>query len=268
MTYENYQAAVRPKVQGSLNLHRAFDGMELDFFIMLSSIVGVMGNLGQANYSAGGSFQDALATYRNSRGLVGASVDIGVVRSVGYVSEHSDTAKFLIDIGHRLLTEDDVLKAIGYAVASPYCGQIILGLNTGPGQHWEKTCMGRDMRFGPLRYRETTTQASAPSGGAADMGAKISQATTLEDAADAVVEGVRKKLMDIFMLSESEVDVSKGLSDHGVDSLVAVELRNLLALRAGAEVSIFEILQSPSIARLGLLVASKSSHIDPSLIPV
>jgi aryl carrier-like protein len=82
-----------------------------------------------------------------------------------------------------------------------------------------------------------------------------------------VLKSITNKLMDIFMIAETEVDPSKSLSVYGVDSLVAVELRNMLALRAGAEVSIFDIMQSPSITALASTVASKSSHIDSSLVP-
>ncbi|THC88924.1 hypothetical protein EYZ11_011625 [Aspergillus tanneri] len=64
MTYSDFSAAVRPKVVGSLNLHNAFLTQHLDFFILLSSAAGIVGNSGQANYAAGCTFQDALARYR------------------------------------------------------------------------------------------------------------------------------------------------------------------------------------------------------------
>lgn len=77
---------------------------------------------------------------------------------------------------------------------------------------------------------------------------------------------ITKKLVDIFMLAEAEVSPSLGLSDYGVDSLVAVELRNMLALRAGSETSIFDIMQSTSITSLASAVATKSSYLDKSLV--
>lgn len=82
MTREGYVTAINPKVQGSWNLHEIFPSTQLDFFIMLSSLVGVAGNVSQANYSAGGSFQDALARYRNARGLPAVTLDLGI-SSVG-----------------------------------------------------------------------------------------------------------------------------------------------------------------------------------------
>jgi hypothetical protein len=54
MTADDFNAVLRPKVQGSWNLHNI--AQDVDFFIMLSSLVGVMGGAGQANYAAASVF--------------------------------------------------------------------------------------------------------------------------------------------------------------------------------------------------------------------
>lgn len=127
--------------------------------------------------------------------------------------------------------------------------------------------MARDHRFSSLRYRQSAQNtASASKAGTGDLGSLIAAASSFDEAVEVIVKGITKKLMDIFMIAEAEIAPSNALSEYGVDSLVAVELRNMLALRAGAEVSIFDIMQSTSITAVGTLVASKSSHIDPSLV--
>lgn len=270
MTVADYEAATKPKVEGSWNLHQLLKNTHLDFFIMLSSLAGVFGHSSQSNYSAGGCFQDALAFYRNSQGLPAVSIDLGVVESIGYVAEHDGTAERMHKMGYTILRESDVLEAVESAMVSPFSGQILLGINTGPGQHMQETAMSRDARFSPLRYRElahTLVSANLGFANSSDIGVKISQANTFEEAASAVAEAICKKVADIFMMEDGEVDVKKKLSDYGVDSLVVVEIRNMLTLRVGAEVSIFDIIQSTSISSLGSLVAAKSSHLSPSLLP-
>ncbi|KAH6658934.1 hypothetical protein BKA67DRAFT_509967 [Truncatella angustata] len=271
MSLADYQAAVSPKVDGSWNLHQAFNKVDsLDFFIMLSSLAGILGHPSQSNYSAGGSFQDALAHFRNRRGLPGAAIDLGVVSSVGYVAEHDNTSERLARSGHTILSEEDVLNAIKFGISSPFSGQMVLGLNPGPGPHWEETAMGRDMRFAAIRYHElgskTERQPGTSAGNASDLGLRIAEASSLEEAADVVADAIVKKLMTIFMMQQSDIQLSKRLSEYGVDSLVAVELRNMLALRAGADVSIFDIMQNSSISKLARVVATKSSHLDSSVI--
>ncbi|KAI9879283.1 MAG: hypothetical protein M1830_009013 [Pleopsidium flavum] len=267
MTLEDYYVAIRPKVQGSWNLHLQLSSHELDFFVMLSSLAGIVGYASQCNYSAGGTFQDALARYRTARGLPGVAIDLGVVKSVGYVAENDGTADRLKKSGHMVLSEDDVLGAVESAITSPPSTQIMFGLNSGPGRHWEESPMARDLRFSSLRYRQSAQYtASVSKAGSTDLGSKIAAASSFDEAVEVIVKGITKKLMDIFMVAEEEVTPSKALSDYGVDSLVAVELRNMLALRAGSEISIFDIMQSRSITALSAMVASKSSHIDPCLM--
>lgn len=262
MTLEQYNAAIRPKVHGSWNLHHQL--VDLDFFVMLSSLSGIGGFASQCNYSAGNTFEDALARYRTSKGLHGASIDIGIVKSVGYVAENRGTADRLKKSGYKELTEDDVLKAIESSIISSPQTQMLLGLN---GADWEESGLARDQRFTALTARQSSSATSVSKVASGELSGLIAAATTLEEAAAVVLDGITKKLMDIFMITEAEVDPSKSLSGFGVDSLVAVELRNMLALRTGAEVSIFDIMQSASIQALSVTVASKSSHIDPLLVP-
>ena len=268
MKLEDWSAAVRPKVQGSWNLHEQLSKTELDFFIMLSSLAGICGYASQANYSAGGSFEDALAKYRTASGLPGVAIDIGIVKSVGYVAETDGTAeRLIVNSGYMTLSEDDVLGAIESAIISPYSGQILLGLSEGSNRPWEETQIARDLRFSSLRYQNLAENSGvAAKTGGNDLSGKIAAATTFDQAVGICSEGITKKLMDIFMIDEVDLNPSSSLSSYGVDSLVAVELRNMLSLRAGADISIFDIMQSATITTLAVTVASKSSYIDTSLV--
>lgn len=77
--------------QGSWNLHEVLP-RDLDFFVFLSSLAGVIGSISQANYAAGNTYQDALAHYRQSQGLAARSIDLGLMKGIGYVEEHEDVA--------------------------------------------------------------------------------------------------------------------------------------------------------------------------------
>lgn len=64
------------------------------------------------------------------------------------------------------------------------------------------------------------------------------------------------------MVPVAEIDLSKPPAHFGVDSLIAVELRNMLVLQAAADISIFDILQTASLAALARLVSEKSRHLQ------
>jgi NADPH:quinone reductase-like Zn-dependent oxidoreductase len=100
MTHDDWAAGTRVKINGTWNLH-SLAPKDLDFFIMLSSISGIIGNAGQANYNAGNIFQDNLAHHRCSLGLKGTALDLGAVLDVGYLAvdklTDADQAKQLTD---------------------------------------------------------------------------------------------------------------------------------------------------------------------------
>lgn len=279
MSLSDYKAALGPKVDGSWHLHDLLHDKKLDFFVMLSSLTGILGSPSQSNYTAGGSFQDALAAHRVRQGLPAVSIDLSLVDHVGYAADHGGVAERLSKLGFRVLSADNVLEAVGRAIASPWQGQLLVGIDRDPGSHWnEDATLGRDNRFALLRpteVAESTANSAARRGEATaakgatrcDLGTKVREASTLDAAANIVTEVICQKVKDIFALQEDDdVDVRQPLTRYGVDSLVVVEIRNMLALEAGAELSVFDVMQSPSISRLGSMVAAKSSYLDSRLI--
>ncbi|KAI9705383.1 MAG: hypothetical protein M1820_005213 [Bogoriella megaspora] len=268
MTLDDWQTCIRPKVAASWNLHSHFSQPNsLDFYIMLSSVSGIIGTASQANYAAGCSYQDALAHKRRSMGLPAVSLDLGIVKEISYAS--TPEARALMDSWRRggqliVLSEEAVLRAFAAAVLYPLDQpQIVVGLNTGPGPQWD-SLMGRDARFHPLKYRQSAaarSQALETEGNAQSLTVQLKIASSSEEAVRVVGEAVAGKLADVFMIPADDVDLSKPPLYYGVDSLVAVELRNMLTLQALADVSIFNILQSLSLMALAVDVVAKSKLI-------
>ncbi|KAK1916278.1 hypothetical protein P3342_004095 [Pyrenophora teres f. teres] len=164
-----------------------------------------------------------------------------------------------------VLSEGDVLKSLASAITAPFAKQLIFGINTAPSSAlWDDGPASRDLRFWPAKFR-STGESDANSGAADTLASRIARAKTLEEAAVAVAAEITSKIMDIFMIPEAEVFPNKPMSDFGVDSLTAVELRNALATKAEAEVSIFDIMQSQSLSALAVAIAAKSAHLNPAL---
>lgn len=162
ITLDDWQTAVWPKVTASWNLHSHFSQPDtLDFFVMLSSLSAILGWASQANYAAGGSYQDALASWRCFQGLPAVSLDLGMVKGVGYVAESLAVLDRVRKAGQSLaLPDETVTQCLATAILHLFDQpQILLGLNSGPGPQWDtsnKSSMGRDPRFLPLKYRQPT----------------------------------------------------------------------------------------------------------------
>ncbi|KAB8221883.1 hypothetical protein BDV33DRAFT_229960 [Aspergillus novoparasiticus] len=268
MTLADYQTAIHPKVHGTWNLHTQFAQKgSLDFFVMLSSAVAVAGNASQANYAAGGSYQDALARWRVSHGLPGVSIDLGAVKGIG-VAANSGVLGHLQRVGFSPINEEQVLSILGTAILQPYDPQVVVGLDSRPGSHWDakgESQLGRDMRFAALKPRESDNAGGTnPTGGANSLASKLAAAKSLDQAVECVGAAIAEKISDIFMISLDEIDLTHKPAQYGIDSLVAVELRNMLVQQAAAEVSIFDVMQSVTLSALAATVASKSAYISQS----
>lgn len=89
MSEQEFHEVVLPKFHSTWNLHNVAmeRHLDLDFFTLLSSVSGVVGQKSQCNYAVGCVFQDAFASYRRSLGLPACSVDLGIIKDVGYIAD-------------------------------------------------------------------------------------------------------------------------------------------------------------------------------------
>jgi len=258
MAYADYISALHPKVQGTWNLHELLP--DLRFFILLSSISGFGGNAGQANYAAGGSFQDAVARHRASQGLPAVSIDLGMVSSIGVVAGTQRVADHLSKLGLRPISEKEVWalveSAIRHPLRSPDTCQVVTGIPDNFVKSDSAAFWNRDTRFEALEKVNSNSTLAASNSGPGIKG-QLATAKTLTEAGKVIEGALVKKLAEMFSGSD-EIDPSLPLAQFGVDSLVAVELRNWLVAMLEAECSIFDVMHASSVRGLGIKIAEKS----------
>ncbi|KAI9925326.1 hypothetical protein AWENTII_011806 [Aspergillus wentii] len=135
MTPSLFERCIKPKVQGSWNLHRALP-LDIDFFIMLSSCAGIVGGRAQTNYNAGNAFQDALAHHRQSQGLQATTLDLGHMQGVGILAERTDglfDRAVCTTFGKQVVSENESHALLEYycrLVNLDNCAQTAVGLCT------------------------------------------------------------------------------------------------------------------------------------------
>lgn len=273
MTLDVWRSGLAPKLDGTWNLHTEFSQPgSLDFFVMLSSVSGIVGIASQTNYAAGGSYEDAIASWRQELGLPGVAIDLGPISDIGFVSKEDKVAERLRKEGDFIMIdEDNVLRALHAAVLHPLGArrQIIVGLNSTPGHQWDiegRSQLARDARFSPLRPRSKVSRAASGDGGTSNsLSTQLQGVGTIQDGIALISAAIANKLADIFMIPVDDMDLTQPPAHFGLDSLIAVELRNMLVLQAGADVSIFNILQTASLEVLARDVAEKSRFLKDSI---
>lgn len=262
MTAQEYNEAVAPKMQGTWNLHSTAIkfNLKLDFFTMLSSISGVAGTRGQANYSAANVFMDSFASYRQQQGLPACSVDLGVIEDSGFVAnndgfkeKHFDSRVYF-GINDGLLRKILYLSILQQTQATPLskaaASQMITGIIV---PQPADSILARDARFSAL----FTHADGALSGGREGGSSRNSEVQALllllrsksvDDVARLVttINVVSNCFMRMLRLSEP-MDPERPLAVYGIDSLSAVEIRNWVRSELGALVTTLDIMNAPSL---------------------
>ena len=263
MTSVDYAAAIRPKVHGTWNLHDLLP-KDMDFFIMLSSTSGIIGNASQANYAAGSTFLDAFCDYRRALGLPAVTIDLGVILGVGYVAENQDLASKLDRQGFEGTTEEEFLQLIEMAISPPEAsssGQIITGLGT-----WSETSHGvftspifshfRRMALHSEQNGDKNTQTGRP------IRDQLRKVKSLNEATHHICESIIAKVSSLSMIPAEEISETKPISVYGMDSLVAVEMRNWLFKEMDATIPILELLANQPLVSLAGKIAKGCKLIN------
>ena len=247
LTRERFATVLEPKVCGAWNLHRSTAGRNLDFFVLFSSLAGVLGNPGQSNYAAANAFLDHLASYRRASGMPGQSIAWGTWSGPGLAGKRSarmaermeDAGLGWIDPIQGLRAFDRTLRqGVTASVVAPVDWPLLASSVPAPPALLEEV----------IRSTETRQPDSAAVPG--ELLARLRQASQAE----------REKLLVAFLQGElqavlrlpSPPESTVGFFDLGMDSIMAVEWRNNLnrAFGGGYEVPSTVAFDYPDIATL------------------
>ncbi|HET8935213.1 MAG TPA: SDR family NAD(P)-dependent oxidoreductase, partial [Polyangiales bacterium] len=226
-----------PKALGALLLDELTRDRELQAFVLYSSASGTLGGVGQSNYAAANALVDALAAQRRQRGLPGTSIAWGLWQPSGTgltaALKDADLAR-LGRSGIAPLTAAEGARLIDASLRSDRAHVVAIRL--------ELSALQRDAAQGaqvPALMRSLVRPGLRRA--AAD--AVAAQASALRERLSQLAEGERvQALLELVcgevatvlgLSSPHAVDPNKELAKLGLDSLMAVELRNRLAAVAG-----------------------------------
>jgi acyl transferase domain-containing protein/NAD(P)-dependent dehydrogenase (short-subunit alcohol dehydrogenase family)/acyl carrier protein len=243
MREEDYAKVTAPKITGTRVLHDAFEGQDLDFFVMFGSAGSTIAAPGQGNYAAANAFLDAFAHHRRGQGLPALTIGWGPW-SVGMVEELK-LEKVYAQRGIELIT-----PAVGARILDRLIKQTVPSIVaiTVDWNRARQAGMGGPLppMFGELESTDAGTARDASGSSILDVLA----ATPETGRAILIAERVRQVVADVFDCSVADIDVGAMLDDIGLDSMMAMEFRVRINATFSIDVPVLEILRGVSVNSL------------------
>ncbi|MER5807299.1 type I polyketide synthase [Streptomyces sp. NPDC002033] len=254
LTDDRIDAVLRPKADAAAHLHDLTRHLDLDAFVLYSSLAGLLGNAGQANYAAANAFLDALAAHRHALGLPATSLAWGPWAGAGMATDSAVVEERMRRSGMPALAADAALEALARAVHRGAPLTAVAEID------WERFAPGfLAARRAPLLHdvpavRALLDAAGPGQGGRPAPGDPLRERLVRASAAERgrlLLDLVRTRAAAVLgHPSADAVPPGKAFRELGFDSLTAMELRNLLGAATGLALSATLVFDYPVPALL------------------
>jgi acyl transferase domain-containing protein/acyl carrier protein len=276
-SWETMRAVLRPKMDGAWNLHTLTREMRLEHFVLFSSWASIDGSHGQANHTAANAFLDGLAHFRRANGLAALSVNWGAWGETGAAAGDA-IHRQLLRSGLETMAPEDALEALRLALTLPDEQVAIAAIR------WPRYLEQRQSRtsgsfyasfVGDSERRETASRFNGRSeSGEVRHGkpeANSPKRSTIEEInrlpaaarGEAITRTIAVAVREILQLRADEaIDPDLPLGELGMDSLLAIELRNVLSGKFSQQFPATVLFDYPTLRALAAYVEKESSVLN------
>ena len=256
-TWERFQGVMASKISGSWNLHMATRDIPLDFCVYFSSGASVLGSPGQGTYAAANAFMDALAHHRSAIGLPTVSINWGAWSEVGMAAQQKE----IISSKRGSLTPQEGFQALEWGIRTyphsylPLHIQLIV-MKVDWSGYFHQLMPGQAPALLEAFWKEADPMGPAITRGGEDA---PDTPTLLEALAtippkkrfSTLVAQIRAQAALVLGIDpKKNIDLDLPLHELGLDSLMAVELRNKLSRLVGQPLPATLLFEFPTVRTL------------------
>ncbi|MHB1539473.1 MAG: type I polyketide synthase, partial [Solirubrobacteraceae bacterium] len=256
LTREQLAQALAPKLDAAWHLHTLTAELELRAFVLFSSVMGILGGPGQANYAAANAFLDALAAHRRASGLPAVSLAWGGWEATGVVTRMRDADLARTSrLGIGAVSTQDGLSLLDAALEADEALIVPLRLNRAALRAQVQSAGGLSPLLADLLAVHDST--------AGERGCELAgvlAATPAEDRESVALEAVRAEVASILgHRSAQAVPPKSSFKQLGFDSLAAVDLRNRMSRATGLRLPSTLVFDHPSSIALARHILERLS---------
>ena len=239
---DHLHRVMAPKIQAAWHLHRLTEEMALDHFVLFSSAAAVLGGPGQGAYAAANAALDGLAHYRRARGLAALSLNWGAWREGGLAEGERRDAGRWQRWGIRSLDPADGLRYLAIALAQPWTQTVIMP--------WDFTAVTKQAAALPPFFSQLASSAASVRPAINQWREELTKAPANQRRALLIQQLQAQARRTLRLPAHVMLEDDRPLHELGLDSLMAVELRNVLAELTGESLPVTLLFDYPSIGEI------------------
>ena len=256
-TPERFQKVMAPKVEGAWNLHSLTLDDPIEQFVLFSSGASVLGSPGQGNYVAANAFLDALAHQRRALGLPATAINWGAWAEVG-LATRADRVKHLTQQGIVPFSPEQGVELLGRILARDEAQLMAVRME------WANLVRLYAPPFLTYLAQEAASEAGPSASPEAGLLREKLLAARPEKRQRVAEEFLKEQMAKVLRSAPAKIDIHQPLTSLGIDSLMAVELKNRVETEFAISVPVTALLQGPTLAQLAAIVLEQLTEEEPA----
>jgi NAD(P)-dependent dehydrogenase (short-subunit alcohol dehydrogenase family)/acyl carrier protein len=251
---ERFERVMGPKAAGAWNLHEASSGLSVTEFVLFSSVASILGSPGQSNYAAANAFLDGLAAYRRAQGLPALSINWGPWAEVGMAARLGEEK--LAGRGVRPMAPAQAIEAMRRLIEADATQAAVIDAD------WE-TVVGLYPAGPPALLKELAATPQKRPRGDRELRRRV-EATPPEMRRAMLQAYFLEQIARVMEMESDKIDPDQPMNTLGLDSLMAIELKNGIESSLSISLPMAKFLEGPSAAQLSEMVVDLLAAGEPA----